>query len=51
MISDSQITDRAKDLYESDEIQIEEDARPRQADGGYWVTALVWVHEEELEAS
>ena len=51
MISDSQITDRAKDLYESDEIKIEDNQELREADGGYWVKALVWVHEEELEAS
>jgi hypothetical protein len=33
----------ARDLYQTDECEIDDDASTSEADEGYWVQAWVWV--------
>lgn len=41
----------AEELYGSDEIEFDDDARVSHADDGYWVGAFVWVPVDEEEAA
>ena len=44
---------RARELYETDDIQIDENATTSRAygnpDGGLWVAAWVWLADKEME--
>ena len=42
--------DRVRDLYDSDEIAIDDDAltsRPDPEEGGFWVQGWLWCSDEE----
>jgi hypothetical protein len=42
--------DRARDLYDSDEINVDDDAiasRPVGEEGGFWVQGWLWCSDEE----
>lgn len=34
---------KANSLYGNDDVEIDDDARISEVDGGYWVQAVVWV--------
>jgi len=39
----------ARDLYENDDIEIDDSATLCQADNGTWVQAWVWVDDEKVQ--
>lgn len=40
------VIDRAKYIYNTDDIYVPDDAQVTVATGGYWVAAEVWVYED-----
>lgn len=41
----------ARDLYGTDDIEIDDDAKLSTTDDGVWVQAWVWVHNEDMPES
>jgi hypothetical protein len=38
--------ERARDLYGSDDVEIDENARASRGEGGTWIAAWVWLGDE-----
>jgi hypothetical protein len=43
---ETDLRNTARELYGSDDIEIDDDAKISEADKGTWVAAWVWVPEE-----
>jgi hypothetical protein len=38
----------ARNIYQNDDIEIDDDAKLSETDDGAWVSAWVWVNDEEI---
>lgn len=41
----------ARDLYQTDDVEIDDNAAVSRTDEGMWVAAWVWINNEELEGA
>ena len=43
-----QLVATARDLYQNDEFEVDDDARVSESEAGWWVQGWLWVHRQEL---